>query len=404
MLNTTYTSKLNFPSEICGGDVNSFAQYTLRERFPYIVEQVISDNNYETHIVKELKKLLSEVKDGTIKHFGNNQIKDALSWKQYTLDHLGKTWFQTPFFFVEMYFYRRTLETIKYFSNSGEYVTDPYKQRKQDNFFASISHVESIARLVNDNLDKPKLNTQCFQSLILASLWSNRVDLSLFANNLNLEALKASNSNFSNLLINDLPNILKYVSQSRGGRIDIILDNAGMELLADFGLTDYLLSSGLADKVFLHCKQYPIFVSDATKHDTGWTLETMLNNSSEAIQNWAKRLIKSIEQGNLIISDSSFWTLPLYFRNMPENMYQELSKSNLVISKGDANYRRLVDDRHWDFSTPFSEITNYFPTRCLALRTLKSEVLTGLPKGKLNDLQLEKDWLFSGKYGLIQFA
>jgi hypothetical protein len=48
-------------------------------------------------------------------------------------------------------------------------------------------------------------------------------------------------------------------------------------------------------------------------------------------------------------------------------------------------------------------VVNYFPAPLVALRTLKSELITGLTETqveKLNDE--EKDWLTNGKRGVIQ--
>ena len=46
--------------------------------------------------------------------------------------------------------------------------------------------------------------------------------------------------------------------------------------------------------------------------------------------------------------------------------------------KGDLNYRRLVGDRLWPPTTPFADVTAYFPGPVAALRTLKSDVIVGL--------------------------
>ena len=44
---------------------------------------------------------------------------------------------------------------------------------------------------------------------------------------------------------------------------------------------------------------------------------------------------------------------------------------------GDANFRRLIGDRHWPWSTRPEDVLSYFPAPLLALRTCKSEVLIG---------------------------
>ncbi|MEV0611489.1 ARMT1-like domain-containing protein [Polymorphospora rubra] len=47
----------------------------------------------------------------------------------------------------------------------------------------------------------------------------------------------------------------------------LVADNAGRELLADLVLVDHLLAAGLAERVTLHVKPYPYYVSDATTAD-----------------------------------------------------------------------------------------------------------------------------------------
>jgi hypothetical protein len=49
--------------------------------------------------------------------------------------------------------------------------------------------------------------------------------------------------------------------------------------------------------------------------------------------------------------------------------------------KGDANYRRLIDDRLWPHDTPLVTAWGYLPAPLVALRTLKSEVCVGLAAG-----------------------
>lgn len=85
-------------------------------------------------------------------------------------------------------------------------------------------------------------------------------------------------------------------------------------------------------------------------------------------------------------------------------LYNKISEAFLVIFKGDLNYRKLMGDINWPFTTDFSEALRGFrPTNVVALRTIKADVCTGLPAGKGESLK-EKDpsWMRTGKFGLVQ--
>ena len=89
---------------------------------------------------------------------------------------------------------------------------------------------------------------------------------------------------------------------------------------------------------------------------------------------------------------------------MPEVLREELTKSDLVLFKGDMNYRRLLGDRHWDFEIPFEEIMEYFPAPVAAVRTLKAEVLCGLAHGQAEAAALQDpEWMVNSNWGVIQF-
>jgi hypothetical protein len=88
---------------------------------------------------------------------------------------------------------------------------------------------------------------------------------------------------------------------------------------------------------------------------------------------------------------------------MPPDLRQDLRKSNLIISKGDANYRRWLGDRSWSFTTPVHSVLNYLPAPFLAFRVLKSNVLLGLPDGVSQALdKKDPQWLTNGAWGVIQ--
>ncbi|UCC50900.1 MAG: DUF89 family protein, partial [Anaerolineaceae bacterium] len=81
------------------------------------------------------------------------------------------------------------------------------------------------------------------------------------------------------------------------------------------------------------------------------------------------------------------------------------SQSHLIISKGDANYRRLLGDRHWPYTTSFQAIMAYTPAPLLALRALKAEVAAGLSPEQIARLNKEdEEWMVNGRWGVIQFV
>lgn len=85
-------------------------------------------------------------------------------------------------------------------------------------------------------------------------------------------------------------------------------------------------------------------------------------------------------------------------------LYGKLSEAKLAIFKGDLNYRKLVGDINWEYTTDFiTALRGFQPTNILSLRTVKSDVCAGLPSGVADDLfKTDESWMFTGQYGLIQ--
>jgi hypothetical protein len=206
-------------------------------------------------------------------------------------------------------------------------------------------------------------------------------------------------------LADDTKAVIKHLHNHPGARIDIIADNAGLELVTDLALADYLLSTGGASKVHIHLKPHPTFVSDAMISDVLATADYLAAHENDAVAAFGRRLRQHQAKGDLSLKEDPFWVSALPFWEIPEDLREELRQSDLIISKGDANYRRLLGDRQWPFTTPFSAILSYTPAPLLALRTLKAELACGLAETQINRLNEEDPrWLVNGRWGVIQFA
>jgi hypothetical protein len=134
------------------------------------------------------------------------------------------------------------------------------------------------------------------------------------------------------------------------------------------------------------------------------TLAYLAGSQERSVRELAKRVKEHLQVGRLDLKEDYFWTSPCYFWEMPNQLHQELRQSDLVISKGDANYRRLAGDLNWPPTTPFKEVMRYFPTALLALRVLKAELALGLSAQQVQELDnQETDWKFNGNWAVIQF-
>ncbi len=205
--------------------------------------------------------------------------------------------------------------------------------------------------------------------------------------------------------------LLKLVSQHKPGegpkRIDFVLDNAGFEITSDLCLAEWLLSVGLADKILFHCKSIPWFVSDATKCDFSWTLEKMAAHENPAVAKLGKKWQLRVSDGTFVVTEHPFWTTSFEYaamETMAPELYHQLSEAHLIIFKGDLNYRKLLADRNWHYTESFSiALGGFGPTNICALRTLKADLVTGLPPGAADKAATKnKDWMITGQYAVLQ--
>ncbi|WP_016952791.1 damage-control phosphatase ARMT1 family protein [Anabaena sp. PCC 7108] len=408
-MNKPQIPNLPLPAPLVGSDASSFTEYTVTQRMPDIARRVIIENKFPTEINQSLEKLAAELPSGYLQPLVNDTGADFSDWEKYLKPYKNQRWVDIPWFVAETYFYRLILNITNYFKPGEWQGVDPFELQKIQGLETSIDSIISLCTQLQQWLNESQQENQPSKSSLIAllyfSLWGNRVDLSLWS------AFEDDRSRFNiqtqlnNILVDDTFAVTKLLTKSQNNCIDLVIDNAGFELICDLCLVDFLLGSGFANQVYLHLKPHPTFVSDAMIKDVHYTKDFLLQSSNIQVQSLGQRLTENLASGKLVLTEDYFWTSPLPFWEIPKMLKNELGKSNLIIVKGDANYRRLLGDRYWDFTTNFADIVSYLPAPLVALRTLKSEVAAGLKTEVLEELKtVDPNWLTNGQWGVIQLV
>jgi uncharacterized protein with ATP-grasp and redox domains len=367
------------------GEVGSFAEYTFRERLPEVLRRLINSGEFSPQQGQSLRALGQELRSGTVRQLRDRSAPDATGWDTHLAPFDGEPWATLPFFFAEAYFYRRILEATEYFP---EQTHDPFRTEKARELHGALSKF----RYTGGAQQLPPEFAVC-QALSLA-LWGNSVDLSQIGQ----VPAPTPNEAQHRVLVDEVYSVVSRLRESE--RVDLIVDNAGTELLADLHLVDALFQYGVR-RVVLHVKAAPTFVSDATTEDTNDTIAALVDSTN--LRPLGERLLAQRAGGRLVLSPHRFWNSPLFFWDLPRDLRADLAMTNLAIIKGDANYRRLVGDCRWPIGTQFATLCAHFPAPLLALRVMKSEVSVGIPEHESMALDARNpDWRTNGRFAVAQ--
>lgn len=383
-----------------------FTRQTIASRWPRIAGRVVAENDFPDEINARIRTLRDDLPDGTIRGLRDEEAPDAALWADYVSLHRGKTWLEAPWFFGETYFYRRLLEATGYFRPGPGAFCDPFTYQKEQGLEHSAERIGALARARTGARSSAESERHVLARLLRSALWGNQADLSMWTAEEDGPSHEDAEEAEDHLLVDDTAAALNHLEDvDPPARVDIWADNAGFELVSDLALVDGLLNTDGVEYVTMHLKVHPTFVSDATVDDVYETLDALQESDEAPVCALARRLRTALASGRFRPRDAWVWTSPLRARELPRHARAELARADLLISKGDANYRRLLGDRHWDFTTPFEEAVAPLPVPILALRTHKSEVAAGLSKARLDRLHAEDpDWSVNGKWGVIQFA
>ena len=383
------------PPVLLGNEPGSFPHSVLAERHPAIIQQVRDSFPYGPEQHRALDALLANCTKGVVEPLPAD-AHDRGRWTAWGADaYAGRSWFDVPWLWSESYFYRQLLEAVGYFTPGPWQGIDPFRPSKTTELDAPETDEELSA--LDTLADRPVGEQD--RALLHGSLWGNRADLGFRLS----AAHGETSSETPPLVADDSETLWSLLPPSGSATLCLIADNAGRELVPDLLLIAHLLTQGRIARAVLHVKPYPYYVSDATHTDVLDALRR-LTAAPGAAATYGRTLWTALTDGRLTVRAPPFSCAPLPYAEMPGDLRDELAAATLTLLKGDLNYRRLVGDRLWPPTTPFTDVTAYFPGPVAALRTLKSDVITGLDSGTEATLVAAEGqrWRTGGTHALIQ--
>ncbi|KAM8717912.1 hypothetical protein ACLKA7_004590 [Drosophila subpalustris] len=419
-------------SLLSGRFKQSFAYVALQSRMPGIMQQVVNtlasneqelvqlhgqevwkDIHMITTAIERLKRELSRDRQFSL-FYGNEP--DKAEWNAFLteLPHPKRSYFRACWLHSECYLYRRLFsffESSKHLTNF-DYFLDLKQEHLRISERAIVSLTEATRNLDND--------FDSFSKLMRINLWSNHFEIQLNSylfsdqeDRSNIDVLTRVANLDKRLLVDDsllVWNCLMKVKGQKEVIVDYICDNAGFELFTDLLLMEYMIENHLATRVRMHVKAIPWYISDAMQSDVEWTIQYLMDHKDDTISGVGWKFKRLMAENRIVISPKSyFWTGPQSYFVMVDSslsLYKLLSQAEVAIFKGDLNYRKLLGDYIWDSTEDFITCLRGFrPTNICAMRTVKCEVICGLPEGTADHLlRVDPTWMISGNYGVIQYT
>lgn len=450
--------KLPIPDPICSDVTGTWAYDTMSRRVDEEILQRTYEDNKETwegrkefsgilQRFNDLRKELQTASDTKLAippnpPTGCSDLRQTEwdEWKQILDPFVSKddTWLTAPWMVTEFYVYRRLLvDVIGYWdefdrfggdesqtTNNPGYLYDPFAPQKHAGLVSSVASAEGVMAKINnlvDNGTEKSESRSIDQGTKLAAsiaLWGNKMDLSLWP----ADTKTATKDIFSaildkaqeGLLHDDSPVLIEHCEKLRargGGNVDIIVDNAGFELITDLALGQYLVESGIAKCVTFQLKSHPTFVSDALEKDLLEHVNHYAEMNEGAYPNAklsGSKWQEFLKDGRWKCSENNFWVQAFPMWEITEPLWSDMhERCDLAFVKGDANYRRLLGDCQWDMSdASFQDVVgNYFPCPVCALRTLKAEIGCGMDADQVDRAKsLDENWQTNGRFGVLQFG
>lgn len=406
---------------------DNFARETIKYRLKNIVMNLekkyeeMPDYSRFTNSVFSLEFL----NNGVFSRFHNDLFKEwKKSLEQYNGGKISTFFINAPFIDVEHYFYYYILDKVnsQQTINEGNFI-DPFLDAKiasikSDYCNESIKHKSKIKELLNLGIQiKECIGDQRQKDniieLLKLNLSANSTDLSqLFWEQFSsVTSIIDDGEIFWEEFVSDLHNV---------NRINVLVDNFGIEFLADIIMGYYFILKKGRDssiEIVYHVNELPVFVSDVKRGDD----QVLFKVLTELIKDNAqyKYLLEDInhfiQNGKIKFKSDFFWNMPSRYDTIAQSKYKKsgylsevksiFTGNDLLIIKGDLNYRRMVGDKNYNPQKKIEKFIKYISCPVLIIRSFKSNV-TLLGKSYNNVVEnknIEQDWQSNGKYGVIQY-
>lgn len=166
----------------------------------------------------------------------------------------------------------------------------------------------------------------------------------------------------------------------------------------------------LGHEIVFHAKKMPWFVSDVIPADLQYLLDNFSRGSDPNLVAMADEWRRLIESGVWDFQYDLFWTSAhsyWYMDSVAPHVFRDFCACDLVIFKGDLNYRKMVHDANWPPGTDLFDAIGPIGAKIsfpfVMLRTCKSDTVAGVGESVFENLNLlDSDWMTNGKFGMIQ--
>jgi hypothetical protein len=359
----------------------------MQVRVPRIAREVIERNRDYPALVKDaIERLATDLEGDCPVPAPRGPGADVAGWRLAHAEHASETWLGAEWLYAELAFYRELALRCRFWEDGR----DPFEPAKEE----ELAGARPWERL-EVALALPGPRARRLFALLDEVLWANRVDLSY--------SIAAARERVDgDLLVDDRAAAVERLAKP-GASVHLVADNTGTEFALDLALVGALLEDAAAC-VTVHLKLEPVFVSDAMPRDV-WRLVARMLERGGAAAGLANRVVEAFGQGRFVLAPDPFWSGPRFLRDAPAHVLEALRSATIVVCKGDANYRRAVGDAVWPASASFAEACAPLGAPLVAVRTMKSDALAGVPEDLAARLDAsDPKWRIEGGRGVIQFA